>query len=106
MKKLAGSGVPGYTDGDLGSARFNKPNSFAVDYKGNLYVADKVNYVIRKISKSGVHFVSQVCINSFCDWFLLRMSPNFVSLGCINGIECGHIQYDANKFSFFPEFMK
>ncbi|CAI9092869.1 OLC1v1028214C1 [Oldenlandia corymbosa var. corymbosa] len=54
IKKLAGNGVAGYADGDLGSAIFNKPNSFAVDYKGNLYVADKLNHIIRKISQTGV----------------------------------------------------
>ncbi|KAL3501215.1 hypothetical protein ACH5RR_035664 [Cinchona calisaya] len=44
----------GYADGELDSAIFNKPKSFAVDFKGNLYVADKFNYTIRKISTSGV----------------------------------------------------
>lgn len=54
IQKIAGNGVAGYADGELGSAMFNKPKSFAVDFKGNLYVADKFNYTIRKISKSGV----------------------------------------------------
>ncbi|KAG6426397.1 hypothetical protein SASPL_110620 [Salvia splendens] len=54
MKKLAGNEVFGYVDGDLASAKFNKPKSFAVDLSGNLYVADHRNYAIRKITKSGV----------------------------------------------------
>nr|GEX27904.1 transposase, mutator type [Tanacetum cinerariifolium] len=54
IKKLSGSanGEAGYKDGDLGSAEFNKPKSFAIDRKNNIYIADKSNHVIRKISKS------------------------------------------------------
>ncbi|CAI9278335.1 unnamed protein product [Lactuca saligna] len=54
MKELSGNGVAGYKDGDLGSAMFNKPKSFALDRKNNIYIADKTNHVIRKITKSGV----------------------------------------------------
>ncbi|KAJ4838750.1 hypothetical protein Tsubulata_029160 [Turnera subulata] len=54
VKRFSGGEPEGYTDGEPGSARFNKPKSFAVDQKGNVYVADKVNFAIRKISSSGV----------------------------------------------------
>ncbi|KAK9050955.1 hypothetical protein SSX86_027580 [Deinandra increscens subsp. villosa] len=56
IKKLSGNvnGDAGYKDGDLGSAEFNKPKNFALDKKNNIYIADKSNRVIRKISKSGV----------------------------------------------------
>ncbi|XP_076928167.1 uncharacterized protein LOC143592033 isoform X2 [Bidens hawaiensis] len=56
INKLSGNdkGNAGYKDGDLGSAEFNKPKSFTVDKKNNIYIADKSNHVIRKISKSGV----------------------------------------------------
>ncbi|KAK4842069.1 hypothetical protein QYF36_015150 [Acer negundo] len=53
-KRLSGDGVAGYSDGEPGSARFNKPRNFAVDLKGNVYVADKNNNAIRKITNSGV----------------------------------------------------
>ncbi|WMV28690.1 hypothetical protein MTR67_022075 [Solanum verrucosum] len=54
VTKLTGNG-PGYADGSLDKAKFNKPRSFAVDSKGNIYVADMKNmHAIRKISKSGV----------------------------------------------------
>ncbi|KAG5522259.1 hypothetical protein RHGRI_034442 [Rhododendron griersonianum] len=53
IKRLSGNGF-GFSDGDLAAALFNKPKSFAVDLKGNVYVADKGNLAIRKISKSGV----------------------------------------------------
>lgn len=57
IKILSGDGVEGYLDGSSGTARFSKPRSFAVDLKGNLYVADKINHVIRKISDSGISFI-------------------------------------------------
>ncbi|CAN0924041.1 hypothetical protein LINGRAHAP2_LOCUS33922 [Linum grandiflorum] len=54
LKPLAGDGKVGFSDGELGSAKFNKPKNFAIDLKGNVYVADKGNHAIRKISSSGV----------------------------------------------------
>ncbi|MCD7449850.1 hypothetical protein HAX54_001892 [Datura stramonium] len=54
VRKLTGTSS-GYADGSLDKAKFNKPRSFAVDSKGNIYVADMKNmHAIRKISKSGV----------------------------------------------------
>ena len=52
IKPLSGNGI-GFSDGDLSTATFSKPKSFAVDLSGNVYVADKGNRAIRKISKSG-----------------------------------------------------
>ncbi|KAK6922154.1 NHL repeat [Dillenia turbinata] len=54
IKKLSGKGEMGFSDGDLESAKFDKPKSFAVDDKGNVYVADRRNHAIRKIGLSGV----------------------------------------------------
>ncbi|PQM36804.1 uncharacterized protein Pyn_22906 [Prunus yedoensis var. nudiflora] len=53
IKRFPDNGVEGYSDGGPGLARFKKPRSFAVDPKGNVFVADKGNNVIRKISASG-----------------------------------------------------
>lgn len=44
----------GNTDGLLANARFNSPNGLAVDSKGNIYVADSGNRLIRVISPSGI----------------------------------------------------
>ncbi|KAG8653980.1 uncharacterized protein LOC110615805 isoform X2 [Manihot esculenta] len=54
FKQFSGDGVIGFSDGAAGSARFNKPKSFTVDLKGNIYVADRNNGAIRMISNSGV----------------------------------------------------
>lgn len=47
-------GLPGANDGPSGSATFYYPNSVAADAAGNVYVADGVNNLIRKITPGGV----------------------------------------------------
>jgi DNA-binding beta-propeller fold protein YncE len=54
---VAGDGVAGYSgDGGLGAfAELNEPTGVAVDSKGNLYIADSANNVIRRVdAKTGV----------------------------------------------------
>jgi hypothetical protein len=52
---LAGTGVPGYFDGAANAAQFNHPNGITIDPITNeLYVADRNNHCIRKITSSGI----------------------------------------------------
>jgi len=52
---LAGSpGQSGSSDGTNGTARFASPFGIAADGAGNLYVADFVNRLIRKVTSAGV----------------------------------------------------
>jgi sugar lactone lactonase YvrE len=46
--------VSGSADGTGSAARFNRPSSLAVDASGNVYVADRTNHTIRKITSAGV----------------------------------------------------
>jgi len=46
----AGSGAAGSTNGALLSASFRNPMGLSFDASGNLYVADRVNHLVRKIS--------------------------------------------------------
>jgi autotransporter-associated beta strand protein len=51
----AGSaGAGGTTDGPAAVARFARPTGVALDFSGNLYVADTSSHTIRKTSPSGV----------------------------------------------------
>ncbi len=51
---FAGSGVKGYADGQGTSAMFKEPCGVALDASGNLYVADRLNCRIRKITPDGM----------------------------------------------------
>jgi sugar lactone lactonase YvrE len=52
---FAGSpGMPGAIDAAGGDARFNHPSGVAVDSQGNVMVADKGNFTIRRVTTNGV----------------------------------------------------
>lgn len=50
---VAGSGKAGFADGPAGTAQFNEPIAVAVERTGAIYVADRNNHRIRKITPDG-----------------------------------------------------
>lgn len=50
---VAGNGVQGFTNAVGTSATFKDPVGIAMDSSGNLYVVDRYNYCIRKITPAG-----------------------------------------------------
>ena len=51
---VSDQGAPGSADGTGTNARFNEPRGITIDTAGYLYVADYLNFTIRKISPTGV----------------------------------------------------
>ncbi len=56
LTPIAGNGIAGYggDNGAADSAQLNGPQGIAVDSSGNLYIADAVNNVIRKVSNGTI----------------------------------------------------
>lgn len=56
VSTLAGNGIVNapLTNGTGTNASFNNPQGVAVDAQGNIYVADALNHVVRKITPAGV----------------------------------------------------
>ena len=48
------AGVVGNADGSGAAASFNQPEGLATDSKGNVYVADTLNYTLRRITPAGL----------------------------------------------------
>ena len=46
--------TPGFNDGQALSSRFFNPHGIAVDGNGNIYIADRYNHTVRKITVDGV----------------------------------------------------
>ncbi|WP_207795864.1 DUF6443 domain-containing protein, partial [Sphingobacterium haloxyli] len=67
VSDYAGSGVQGTQDGAAGTARFYQPRSIYVDSKGDMYVADRLNNLLRKVSGGMVTTVAGNGTTGFVD---------------------------------------
>jgi uncharacterized protein (TIGR03437 family) len=54
ISTVAGNGSPGYNDGPATSAGLNFPTGVAVDGAGNIFIADRGNNFIRKVTPAGM----------------------------------------------------
>jgi sugar lactone lactonase YvrE len=52
VETFGGIGTAGSTDGPRQQATFNNPQGVALDYQGNLWIADTGNHTIRRISRA------------------------------------------------------
>src|SRR5258708_7194833 len=52
------AGRTGNADGTNSASRFDHPDSIAVDTVGNVYVVDRLNNTIRKLTQVGTNWVS------------------------------------------------
>jgi DNA-binding beta-propeller fold protein YncE len=53
VETIAGSGSPGFADGLGSAALFDQPQSAALDGAGNIYITDRRNAALRRISPEG-----------------------------------------------------
>ena len=67
VSTLAGSGLTGFTDGNAAVAKFSSPFALTVDASGNVYVADKRNNRIRKITADGTVSTLAGSVAGFAD---------------------------------------
>jgi sugar lactone lactonase YvrE len=50
---LSGDGTNGLIDGSISVARYNLPSGITIDLEGNLFIGDRGNHAIRKVSTDG-----------------------------------------------------
>ncbi len=81
---LAGSGNSGADDGTGAAATFNNPTGVAVDGSGNVYVADFLNSLIRKITPGGV---------------VTTLAGSRDSVGSVNGTGSAALFYFPNSLT-------
>ncbi len=61
---LAGSGAASFADGSGSNVRFFNPRSVAVDASGNVFVADRDNQRIRKVTAGGGTRIGPVTLHA------------------------------------------
>lgn len=64
---LAGTGTAGFADGAMGSAMLKGPEGIAIDDSGDLFVADTLNFRIRKISGDTISTIAGNGSSGFAD---------------------------------------
>lgn len=65
---IAGTGEIGFVDGEVKEAKFDAPKGLAIDSKGNIYVVDSNNHLIRKITSDGQVETIAGKVKE-CNWF-------------------------------------
>lgn len=60
VSTIAGSGIQGYLDGSVSTAKFYQPKYLIVDNSNNVFVADYENHCIRKISGGQVTTIAGI----------------------------------------------
>ena len=67
VSTFAGLGSYGFADGAAVSAQFSNPEGITIDAERNLYIADRLNHRIRKITQTGIVSTVAGIGNGFID---------------------------------------
>ncbi|WP_082994861.1 MULTISPECIES: NHL domain-containing protein [Aquimarina] len=97
VSTIAGSN-DGYADGTGTSARFFKPTGVAIDGSGNLYVADRINHRIRKITSAGVVSTLAGSIRGWADGIGTVAQFNLPSGIVVDGSGTVYVADERNHF--------
>jgi sugar lactone lactonase YvrE len=95
---IAGSGVRGFAGdgGPAASAVLNYPSSVAVDSQGQVYIADQVNFRIRRIALNGtINTVVGSGVNGYCGDFGPAISACLSNPSGVNPNFGGKIAFDS-----------
>jgi sugar lactone lactonase YvrE len=64
---LAGTGVAGFLDGDLGTAKFDRPQGVAIAANGDIFVSDINSFRVRRITGTAVQTVAGDGVGGYRD---------------------------------------
>ena len=85
------SDTGGYADGPGTAARFRQPNGIAIDRAGNLYVTERSNPCIRKITASGI-------VSTFAGSLRSGSNDGLAAAASFNSNRCIALAPDGNLY--------
>lgn len=98
VSTYAGTGTSGYVNSNGPNAQFDRPQAICADNLGNLYVADRFNHCIRKISSSGnVSTFVGAGVAGFLDGTGVDARFHFPSSICIDAANNLYVGDESNQ---------
>lgn len=84
VSTYAGTGTAGFTNGAAATAQFNEPWGICADATGNIYVAERFNHTIRKISPPAPVITSFFPANGSPDSTVVLTGSNFTGATAVS----------------------
>ncbi len=98
VSTFAGTGTSGFVNSNAPNAQFNRPQGICMDDSGNLFVTDRFNHCIRKISTSGqVTTFAGSGVGGFADGTGPNAQFHFPSSICIDAANNLYVGDEVNN---------